>query len=373
MSTSAQKIASPQGNWGSSSTPTAEEMKSKFHYLFLAVDGSGGVLPTGGIEVHENKQYFGISAIDRGRFTLIRNKEYVDQRAAIGGEDEVLDNSGMGEVISFVRGAKRRICYAQEIAVRLEANYWDTYGVVSVSSLIGLPEAVTRWIERVLLPRFDVGFYQLRDHVQQFDMDNLPATPATPEWQGWLMMSQTDMRVLVEAVRADVLRSCNQGASFGERYYSDYVAEMRQAMIPGRGGVSIVSPKLRHLCKEFNFPTPDDLANQVKQAQVAGAAVAATEIKIPGLEQLIQMLVTQGFTINAPKDASAPAADMPLSPEGGWDTASQPSAPEATVADAPAEASAAPAAPSKTIAEKMEEVEPFEPPKRGAGGKSAKK
>src|SRR5436189_116758 len=112
----------PEHNWNSSFTVTPEQQKSLFHYVFVSVDGSGGVVPGGGIDVSENQRYFGIRYLERGRFNLLQNKMWTDLRAAIGGDDEPVDGNASDDMQRFVVGRKDRVCYASEIAARLEAN-----------------------------------------------------------------------------------------------------------------------------------------------------------------------------------------------------------------------------------------------------------
>lgn len=360
----------PDQNWNSSFTVTPEQTKSLFHYMFVAVDGSGGVVPGGGIDVSENQRYFGIRAIERGRFTLLQNKMWTDLRAAIGGDEESLDSSMSDDLQGFTVGKKDRVCYASENAARLEANYWDHYGAVCIGALIGIPEAVARWVERMLLPAAGTPFYELERHIEAFDIDRMPAAPQSPQWAGWVAFTGTDVRKLVLDTRVDLMRSCGQGKAFGETYYSDYVAEMRQSLIPGRGGVSVVSDKLRLLCKEFGFPTPDDLANQVRVAQANPGQGMPTEIKIPGLEQLIQVMLAQGFTINPPPAVAVAPNDQakasefvertfnpPAKPEN-WDIASTPAAQLAE--ELPLEEGATAAnAPTRSLIEKTADEEAF--------------
>lgn len=358
----------PEHNWDSSFTVTPEQQKSLFHYMFVGVDGSGGVVPSGGVDVSENQRYFGIRYLQRGRFNLLQNKMWTDLRAALGGDDEPVDGNASDDMQRFVVGRKDRVCYASEIAARLEANYWDHYGAVCIGALIGKPEAVARWVERVLLPQPGTPFYDLQRHIEDFDVDRMPATPDSPQWAGWVAYTNTDVRKLVSDTRMDLMRSCGQGKTFGETYYSDYVAEMRQSLMPGRGGVSVVSDKLRLLCKEFGFPTPDDLANQVRVAQATQQM--PTEIKIPGLEQLIQLLISQGFTVNPPPapptpivantaNPAQPVGADPVTPAAeNWSVASAPV--ETLTEELPLEEGAAsPSAPTRTLAEKTQEEEPF--------------
>src|SRR5262249_6306545 len=83
-------------------------------------------------------------------------------------------------------------------------------------------------------------------------------------------------------VRDELAASCVLGESFIRTFYDDYVAEMRQAANPaGKGGIAVISPKLRSVAQELGLPIPDRLASQVAEARVnaygaEGSAAAVT-------------------------------------------------------------------------------------------------
>jgi hypothetical protein len=383
-------IPEPVQDWSSSFTVTSEYQKSLYHYLFCPVDHSLGKVPGGGIDVSQNVMYYGFRNVPRLKFRLVRNKDWTDPRAPIGGED--LESGGGAAPDSaqpFVAGPKKYVNFADDIAYNIE-NVYQTAGVAVLRPLVGVPEPVARWIEWALLLREPVrDVLELQERFSVFDPQrDLPAAPSTPQWQGWILSSGKDLYQMAGEIAQRVLQSAQLGEAFMRSYYDDYVAEMRQALNPGgKGGIDFVSPKLRAIARELRLPTPDNVADYIRQARVAETGTAQLSLP-PELTDLIRQVLSGGLVpAPAPAVASAPVQVAPEpqkvpTPAEDWTaTAPLPLQPEtAEQHDAEVEldqvATPAEGTPAATIAEKTAEETPFgadDPPTTPRKGSSRRK
>jgi len=318
--------------WGRSRPVQQEVNKSLIHYLFLPVDLSAGNVPGGGLDVSHTVMNTGLRIIRRGGFTLVQDKAWMNPRAPIGGDAAEVgdDEREMGQ--PFTVGKRQESAFAQDIAYGLATRTYLESGLIVVARLTGVDEPVARWVEQVLLPPKVGGILELHQHLERFDIANMPQFPDGIRWQGWRMSTGTVPEELVTSVRKELLLSCANGERFLRAYYADQRSEMQQAMVPGgRGGLSKVTDKLRLFAKELGLEAPDGLAAQAERVRAgyeAAAPVAAQLQLPPELSQVLTMLLSQGFKVTPP---DAPQDQAPIAEN--WTTAKTSALPETLAED----------------------------------------
>jgi hypothetical protein len=398
-------------DWSNEAHLTEVQLKSRPHYLFVGIDDSAGRVAGGGIDVSRDILYHGLKAIYAGRLTRVENKSWIDPRAVLG-EDEG-DQVGGGAVSlepddarAFQVGKKQKWSYAAEIAGLLWNAHYRT-GARVINRLTGVYPAIHKWVEHVLLaPAYGKGVLERRAWLEAFDESKIPAPPSDANWQAWLLMTRTDPVELVMSVRSECLEACATGETYVRQFYDEYVAEMRGALIPGRGGLSFVSSKLRLVSKELGLPVPEELAAEASRVQAQGGTL---QLQMPDdLKQMLQAAIGGGQSRGNFADprlteefeaflawrrsqgvaqmVSAPPAAGPSVADSDWSNPAAPPAQSPQAAEIDEEAAAIEperVTDTRTIAEKSAGEEAFNPDgdastsrpaiPRGEGGRFAPK
>lgn len=353
-----------QQNWARSQTVTPDLDKSLYHYLFLPIDLSGGMVDGGGLDISHSVMTSGLTIIRRGRFQLVKDKAWVNPRAPLGGDGAEVgdDEREIGQ--PFTVGKRTEIAHAQDIAYMLTSGTYRDSGFVVVGALTGIPEAVARWVELVLLPAKVGGVVELHRHLEEFDIVEMPEFPDSPQWQGWRLSTGILPSALVSQVRRELLTACATGENFMRTFYSDQRSEMQQAMVPGgKGGLSRITEKLRLFIKELGLEPLDGLAATAERSRAAfEAAAMPTTLQLPAeLTDMFKLLLAQGFQITPP----AAAASAPVPATENWASASETQAPQAAEPGGPEEETPttkldpAVAGETKTVEQKSKDETPF--------------
>lgn len=328
MSADAQPYMPDEPGWDKGLRPVAQEVnKSLIHYLFLPVDLSAGEVPGGGLKINvaNTIMHTGLRVIRRGRLTLVQDKAWTNPRAPLGGDGAEVgdDEREIGQ--PFTVGKRIESAYAQDIAYGLSTRNYSDSGLIVVESLTGIEEPIARWVESVLLPDSVGGILELHQHLDRFNIADMPQFPDGVRWQGWRLSSGIVPEALVINVRKELLLSCATGETYIRAFYSEQRAEMQQALVPGgRGGLSKVTEKLRLFARELGLEAPDHLAAAAERVRAGyeAAAPIATQLQLPPeLTEMFKLLLSQGYTVKPPEApiAAAPIAENwtePKSPHG---------------------------------------------------------
>lgn len=289
--------AVPYNDFSAGRATAVDPTKDYRHWVFLGVDHSAGKLKAGaiprieqrsgievrgGLDLGDESRLYGIRYIHRGWPTEILTHDVFNPRGVISRDDaqDAQDDDDAKAGVKFSVGRTAERGWANDLAWSLQSNDRLGLGITVLQSSLDVPRAVMYWVASGLLgPVRDLSVLKKQDWLRNFDPErHLLPVPQDRAWQGWLLLNADGVHPfdylyrLALKIRDECLESCIKGEAYAQGYYDSYVAEMREALIPGHGGLRKVSDALRICCAELELPTPEDLARQVAVAQAQQAA-----------------------------------------------------------------------------------------------------
>lgn len=322
------------------------------HWIYLGIDHSAGKLkanpvrpryenvgmqsrPNSGVEIRggfdigdDGARLFGFKIVHRGWPTEVLTWDTPNPRGVISRDDaqNTMDDDDSAS-IKFSVGRTTERQWARDLAWNLQSSDRLNLGIRVLESALDLPRGVMYWIAAGLfLPVRDLSVIKKQAWLRDFDpSQHLLPIPNDNAWRGWLLMSARDkdpedyLYDLTLSIRDTALESCVAGEAYCQSFYDGYIAEMREALIPGQGGLRKVTDSLRMVCQELELPTPEDLARQVAiaQAQAAASQVVGQqsiggEMRLPSqLMQVVELILAREAAQGAPKQVAIDPDNFP--------------------------------------------------------------